>query len=99
MATESKTESKTEFSVWRLSLSGLTIISVDECNAARMAEVEPDAIYFYGELGAPSPLKLTQETMVKVHQALGSVGMSENQIINAVNGMQSAGIYFRESAI
>ena len=90
---------KVEASVWRIGPGGPLISSVVERHAGAMAAGDTSAIYFYADLEGSSELKNTEETMQKVYQALSQVGLSEGQIINAVNGMQNAGILFRESAI
>lgn len=88
-----------EASVWRLSPAGFLVSSVIEAHVGTIAELEPNTIFFYAELGNSTELKNDDETMQKVYKALASVGMSEGQIINATSAMQSAGILFRERAV
>ena len=90
---------KVEATVWRIGPGGPLISSVVERHAATVAAGDAGAIYFYADLEGSSELKNTEETMQKVYQTLSQVGLSEAQIINAVNGMQNSGILFRESAI
>lgn len=91
---------KVEASAWRVASSGPLITSVVERHVADLAELDSTGvIYFYAELGSPTELTNTEETMAKVYQALGEVGLSEGQIINAVSAMQNSGILFRERAI
>lgn len=84
-------------SVWRLGPGGTLLASVNEDHAPALAEADRQAIYFYADLEGSSELKHDQGTMQKIHDALGAQGLSEKQIINAINAMQNAGIYFRES--
>ena len=84
-------------SVWRLGPGGTLLASVVERHASALAEAEPNSIYFYADLEGSSELKHDEETMQKVFKALGDQGLSEAQIINSVNAMQNAGIYFREA--
>jgi len=86
-------------SVWRLGAAGLLISSVIEDQAAFLAELEPNTIYFYSDLGGSEKLTHSEATMQKVYVALSSQGLSEGQIINAVSAMQNSGIYFRESDV
>lgn len=88
-----------ESSVWRLSNAGPLITSVVERHVGAFAESERDVIYFYAELGSPTELKSSDETVQKVYQALAGVGLTEGQIINAVSAMQNAGILFRERVV
>lgn len=64
-----------------------------------MAETDKSSIYFYAELGSPTDLTSSSETMTKVHDSLGEVGLTENQVLYAIGVMQRAGILFRERAI
>ena len=86
-------------SCWRLSNNGLIISSVVERHVDWYAESEKDGLYFYAELGSPTELKNSEETMQKVYSALAGVGLSEGQIIDALSAMQNSGILFRERAI
>lgn len=88
-----------ESAVWRLGPGGTIISSVPEQLAATLAELEDPAIYFYADLQSSDKLKNDEETAKKVYRALGSVGLTERQIIVAVNRMQQDGIVFRDSAI
>lgn len=99
MSESSPNPPKIESSVWRLSTSGPLITSVVERHVADSAELDDGVIYFYAELGSPTELKNTEETIQKVYRALANVGMSEGQIVNAVSAMQNSGILFRERAI
>lgn len=92
-------EPTVEASVWRLSPGGNLISSVIERHAGAIAEMEPNTIYFYADLGGVDKLTNTDETMQKVYQALSSVGLTEGQIVNATNAMQAAGVLFRERAV
>lgn len=73
------------------------ITSVIEGLAPSLAETDSKAIYFYADLYGSSELKHDEGTMQKVYTALSEQGLSEKQIINSVNSMQNAGIYFREA--
>ncbi len=86
-------------SVWRLGAAGLLISSVLEDQAAWLADLEPNTIYFYADLGGSDKLTHSEATMQKVYVALSNQGLSEGQIINAVSAMQNSGIYFRESDV
>lgn len=88
-----------EASVWRLGSDGVTITSVIERHVNFFVANDPTAIYFYAELGGPTQMKNDDETTQKVFRALASIGLSEAQIVNAVNQMQNSGILFRERAI
>lgn len=88
-----------EASVWRIGPDGVTITSMIERHIDFFVANDPTSIFFYAELGESSQLKNDEETVQKVFQALAGVGLSEGQIINAVNQMQNAGILFRERAI
>lgn len=84
-------------SVWRLGPGGTLLASVIEAHAGELAESDRNAIYFYADLEGSSELKHDEGTMQKVFVALSDQGLSEKQIVNAVNAMQNAGIYFREA--
>lgn len=84
-------------SVWRLGPGGTLLASVIEEHAPTLAESDRQAIYFYADLEGSSELKNDEGTMQKIYVALGEQGLSEKQIVNAVNAMQNAGIYFREA--
>jgi hypothetical protein len=84
-------------SVWRLGPGGTLLSSVVEHHAADFAASDREAIYFYADLEGSSELKHDEDTMQKVYSALGDQGLSEKQIVNAVNAMQNAGVYFREA--
>lgn len=84
-------------SVWRLGPGGTLISSTTEELAIRSASSDRQAIYFYADLDGSSELKFDSTTMDKVFDALGAQGLSQNQIIGAVNAMQNAGLYFREA--
>lgn len=88
-----------ESTVWRLGPGGILITSVVERHAGWLAEQERDAIFFYADLSDSDLVTSDEGTTQKVFQALSSVGLSEGQIINAVNRMQQSGILFRESAV
>lgn len=88
-----------ESTVWRLASDGMLINSVVERHAAWLAENEKTAIYFYADLSDSELTKSDEETSQKVFRSLASVGLTEGQIINAVNRMQQDGILFREAAI
>ena len=88
-----------EATVWRLGQGGMIISSVAERHAAELAGREREAIYFYADLGTSNEVKHDEETMQKVFKALAGQGLSEAQIINAVNAMQNNGVLFRESAV
>lgn len=85
--------------VWRVASDGMLITSVVERHAAWLAENERDAIYFYADLTQSDMVRSDEETSQKVFRSLASVGLTEGQIINAVNRMQQDGILFRESAV
>jgi hypothetical protein len=85
-------------SVWRIGPAGLLLNSVFESQAAWLAEQEPNTIIFYADLDSSAALVTTDETMQKVYTALSNQGLAEGQIINAVNAMRDAGIYFSEAA-
>lgn len=89
---------KVETSVWRLGPNSVLMFSVAAHLAPAMAELEPDAIFFYAELEGSAELTHTHETMDKVYKALANVGLSEGQILGAVSGMMNSGILFRERA-
>lgn len=84
-------------SVWRLGPGGTLLASVVEAHAGDAAQMDRQAIYFYADLEGSSELKHDEGTMQKVYTALGEQGLSEKQIVNAVNAMQNAGVYFREA--
>jgi hypothetical protein len=88
-----------ESSAWRLGPGGLLISSVVERHAAWLAEQEKETIFFYADLGESGLVKNDEETSQKVFRSLASVGLTEGQIINAVNRMQQDGILFREAAV
>lgn len=84
-------------SVWRLGPGGTLLSSVVEAHAGDLAASDRQAIYFYADLEGSSELKNDEGTMQKVYRSLGDQGLSEKQIVSAVNAMQNAGIYFREA--
>ena len=84
-------------SVWRLGPQGTLLSSVIEAHAGELAASDRQGIYFYADLEGSSELKNDEGTMQKVYSSLGEQGLSEKQIVNAVNAMQNAGIYFREA--
>jgi hypothetical protein len=88
-----------EANVWRLGKDGVTITSVIERHVDFFVDHDPQSIFFYAELGSPTTLKNDEETVQKVFRALAGVGLSEAQIVNAVNQMQNSGILFRERAV
>lgn len=88
-----------EANVWRIGPGGVLISSVVERHAAWLAEQEKGTIFFYADLGESGLVRSDEGTTQKVFQALASVGLTEAQIINAVNRMQQEGILFRESAV
>lgn len=88
-----------EASVWRLFPGGTLISSVVEKHAAASAEMSPEVIFFYAELGNSARLTNTAKTIDKVFGALAAVGLSESQILKAINKMQADGIYFREEVL
>lgn len=88
-----------ESTVWRLGPGGMLITSVVERHAADLAQNDKGGIYFYADLADSSLVKNDEETSQKVFRSLASVGLTEGQIINAVNRMQQDGILFRESAV
>lgn len=88
-----------EASVWRLSPGGFMLSSVVERHAGTLAEMEPNTIFFYAELGGVDKVVSTPETMQKVYQALSGVGLTEGQLVKATNAMQAAGIVFREREV
>lgn len=88
-----------EASVWRLGPGGLLISSVVERHAAKVAENDKGGNYFYADLTETGLVRNDEETSQKVFRSLASVGLTEGQIINAVNRMQKDGILFRESAV
>ena len=49
-----------EASAWRLGPGGLLITSVVERHVAELAEVEPNTIFFYADLGESTELKNTE---------------------------------------
>ena len=87
--------------VWRLGSGGLSrmISSVPERHATLLAEQDPGAIFFYADLSQSDLVTSDDETAQKVYRALASVGLTEGQIIQAVNKMQQDGILFRELAV
>jgi hypothetical protein len=91
------TLTKVQASVWRLGPGGVLIQSVFEDQAAFLAEIEPNTIFFYGDLDSSAILTVTEETMQKVYSALAAQGLNEGQIVHAVTQMQHAGIYFKEA--
>lgn len=88
-----------EASVWRLGPQGMLLTSIVERHAAELAGMDPNAIYFYADLSDSDNVKNDEATSQKVFRSLASVGLTEGQIINAVNRMQQDGILFRESAL
>ncbi len=88
-----------ESSAWRLGPGGLLITSVVERHVADLALNDKGAIYFYADLAESGMVRNDEETSQKVFRSLASVGLTEGQIINAVNRMQKDGILFRESAV
>lgn len=88
-----------EARVWRLGQDGVTITSMIERHIDFFVANDPTSIFFYAELGEIGDLKNDDETMDKVYGALAAVGLSQTQIVNAVNQMQNSGILFRERAI
>lgn len=96
---ESESSPAVEATVWRLGPGGMLISSVVERHAAWLAEQEKETIFFYADLGESGLVKNDEETSQKVFRSLASVGLTEGQIINAVNRMQQDGILFREAAV
>lgn len=88
-----------ESTVWRLGPQGMIISSVVERHVAQLAENDRGSIYFYADLQDSDLVRSDEETSQKVFRSLASVGLTEGQIINAVNRMQQDGILFRESAV
>lgn len=87
---------KTEASIWLVTKTGLLVTSCPEKIAIDLAEKYPQDIYFYAELSPGETESHSEETMSKVYIALGDAGLSERQIIDAINKMQNSGLLFRE---
>lgn len=84
--------------VWRLGPDSTMLSSIPEEVAVHFADMAPHSIFFYATLDNAKELVNTESTIDKVYSALVEVGLSETQIISAINRMQNAGIYFREAA-
>ena len=91
--------SKIESNVWRLGPGGTMLSAVVERHAAGLAEYDDNSIYFYASLEGSSMVLSTAETMERVYKGLAAVGLTERQIIDAVNSMQNEGVVFRERAV
>lgn len=81
--------------VWGLSSSGV-IISTTEETARLMASRDSNVIFFFADLGASNEVTHSEETLYKVRDALFSVGLSDKQVLDAINAMFNSGIIFRE---
>lgn len=60
------------------------------------SEQDQDAAEYTGP-GVVTPMYHDDKTLNKVLNALSDAGLTEQQVLDAVNSMQNAGIYFRES--
>lgn len=80
---------------WRLGSTG-AFFSTSEEFAAFAATSDKESIYFFADLGASSKVTHDEDTLHKVREALGTVGLSEKQTMDALNAILNKGLVFRE---